>query len=384
MYNAPAPFITAMIGPSSRLYARLDLLDWNETLISRIESEIISGSVSVDKERDVRRQFNVEIDNSSGNYTWSIGGSIWIDKRIKFHIGLWTPTGITYVPLGVFLIEEMVATSKPDGTRVTTISGGDKWKLLDGQNLGCFLDTTVIKAKNDAGVATPVADAIKLIASAAGIPADQCVFESCSTVVPYDLNYTSGEARGKAIRELADLAVYDCYFDVDGKLRFKPKAADITQVAPCWVYDKSDATLYAGSEKVLDTSGLYNRVLVIGGSAQTATVSALASIDDPNSPISTTKGVRLFRYNGGSPNPLIITTQDAQNRADYELQQHSCIVEKHRFSCWQNYLHEAGDVIRIQDDWIGTDDVFELVRFNIDLSTSGLMTGEAQRIRKVV
>ncbi|KEO81485.1 hypothetical protein [Tumebacillus flagellatus] len=386
MYNADSTFIKAMTGASSVLYARIDLLDWNENLLDRIETEIISGTISVDGEQDVRRQFNITLDNSSGALTWSIGGRIWIDKRVKLYVGLQTPGGVAYVPQGVFLLEQLQATSKPDGTRIAVLSGGDKWKLLDGQPLGCFSDTTTVKAKNDQGAATPVAEAIKLIAAGAGVPKSQCVFEACSVNVPYDLTYQAGESRGKAIRELADLAVYDCYFDVDGHLVFRPKVADVSQVAPSWVYDKSDYTLYAGSDKVLNTSKLYNRVDVVGGSSQTATVYATASNDDPNSPISTVNiGVRLFRWNNGSPDSIIATQQDAQNRADYELKRASVVLEEQRFSLWPNYLHEAGDVIGITDDWIGTDGTFMLVRFNIDLSpNAGLMTGEAQAIRKVV
>ncbi|PWK07493.1 hypothetical protein [Tumebacillus permanentifrigoris] len=368
-------FIDAMIAPIARVHARVDLLDKQERFLKRLDGSVKELNFSADSKRDVRSEFSLTLINN-GDFTWSVGGEIWIDKRIKLWIGLETPTGaISYVPRGVFLLEEAVVDSK---SQEAYFAGGDKWKLFDGSNRGKFTDTTTI-LKN-----VPIFQAIMDQAQTGG--ETNFAFENCATLVPYDLPYQMTDARGKAMKDLAAAAVYDLFYDFNGFLRFRPLLQDVSTVASCWTYDTSQFTLYAGARKSFDSANLYNKVVVVGGSSQTATVSAVAVNNDPNNPISTVNiGERIFHYNNGSPEPLIVDVPHAQYRADYELGEHSKLPEKHEFECWPNYLHEPGDVITIIDSDTGTSDKFELVRFSIGLRPDGggLMTGEATRVRKV-
>jgi hypothetical protein len=227
-----------------------------------------------------------------------------------------------------------------------------------------------------------VGDAIKSLAQQFG--ETKFAFDACSTTVPGTYTYQPGEPVAKALKELAGIPVYTLFYDVNGYLRFRPQNQNLTTSASTWTYDKGEYTLYAGSDKTFDESKLYNRVFVIGGSSSTGTVSATASNDDPNSPISTVSiGVRLFVYNNGSPDPLITTTALAQARADYELTQRARIVEQQKITALPNFLQEAEDVITLVDDWTGTNGLYQVVKLSIPMKPGSTMTGDVWRVTGV-
>ncbi|RKD21489.1 hypothetical protein BEP19_14810 [Ammoniphilus oxalaticus] len=403
MINSDETIRQALVDPIKEITVKIELLDSDENVIDEITSAVMDGNISVDKDRDTRRTFSLILLNDENEFTWSIGGRIWLDKRVKLWIGIkssvfeqvesesgvflsptfFTTLGMTYerrdstvyIPQGVFVLSEMSATSSYTGERTAILSGSDKWQLLSGDPVGKFTNVTSLAA----GV--KISDAIRLIASDAGIT--KFLFDDCDVTLPYSLTYQPGEARGKAIKELAELAVYSIFFDVNGYLRFRPQI-DVEKTASVWTYDKSDYTLYAKSEKRLEHSELYNKILVIGGSSQTATVSATAEDNRLDSPTGIpTIGERLFLYNNGSPDPLITTIALAQSRANYELRNRLRVAEKQPIDLLPNYLHDAEDVITIIDDWTNTDDKYELISFNIPLSAGGMMSAEAWRVRNI-
>lgn len=372
---APEAFKAAMTSAVVKQTLRIELLDKDENTIEQIETEAIDGSVSVDGERDVVRQFNLTLENSDGLKTWNIGGKYWIDKKIKPYIGLKTQSGWHYTPLGVFFLQRPTANSQ---SRTASFSGGDKMVQFDGSMRGKLANAWIIPKD------TLITDAIRLLAVDGGELESKIAFNQCTVRVPFELTYQPGEPRLKAMRELADLAVYQLFYDVNGFLRFRPLAADPLQQPVSWRYDESEWTLYAGGEKILDDDKLFNKVVVVGGSSQSATVYAERVNDDQNHPFSTVNiGERVYFHNGGNPDPLITKQDYADARADYELQRLMRVVERHSFYADPNFLHEAGDVCEIVDTNTATNAKFELMRFNIPLSYNGQMTLETARLRGV-
>jgi hypothetical protein len=356
-------------------YAKIDLLDKDERVIEEITTKVIDGSINVSKEREIRRTFSMEVVNENNEYTWSVGGKIWLDKRIKLWIGVKVNGKFKFIPQGIFVLTDFSASSSYTGEKKASLSGSDKWSLLSGEPIGKFINQTTINT------GTKISDAIKIIAKDGGI--DKFIFDHCDVTVPFVLSYEMGDSRGKAIKELADLAVYSIYFDVNGYLCFRPQV-DLETMPSVWTYDKSEYTLYAGSEKKLDHTDLYNKVLVIGGSSQTPTVTAIAVDDNPNSPTSIQQiNERLFLFNNGSSDPLIHSQLLAQARADYELKNHLRIAERQTISLICNPLHEAEDVITLVEDWTNTNDKYELISFTIPLRVNATTTAEVWRIRQI-
>lgn len=386
MINSSVEFKEALTSPISEVHVMLELLDKNENVIDVFTEHVNSdtiGDISVDGDRDIRRMFTLTINNKDKKFTWKEGGLIWIDnKRIKLSIGLRTSSGIEYVPQGVFVITTPEATHKTRENTVT-ISGQDKWYLLTG-NFGRFTHETTIKK------GTNIKEAIRILASGAGI--EKMLLENCDITVPYDMTYQIGQNRGQAIKELAQKAYedgeffYDVYFDVNGYLRFE-KYKDPLFEAPCWTYKVDNRTLYAGSIRRLDDTELFNHILVLGGSSQTAEYRSEIVIDETipkwaGHPYSIQRiGDRFYAWNNGNPDPIIDTQSQCDARCLFELRKRLQYSEVVSIDLAPNYLHEVNDVIEIIDDENGCTGNYQLKRFTVPIKPK-IVTAEAVKIRK--
>lgn len=382
MYSASLAYKQALSSSIGEVYVKLELLDRYGNLLDEITQQVNAdsvGDISVDKNRDIRRMFTLTLDNADGKYTWNPGSLIWIDQKyVKVFVGIKLSTGIEYVPVGTFVLTEPDATSKP-GEQTVNISGQDKTYLLTG-NLGKFKGVVTIEK------GTPVDHAIKVIAEGGNV--SEFLFDACDVVTPYSLTYQPGQNRWEAIKELAKMAFYDIFFDVNGYLRFQPYA-DPTKMAPTWSYQIAASTLYGGSIRKLRDTELYNAVLVLGGSSQTAAVSSYLAVDDTlpeyaDSDFSIQEiGERCFFWNDGSPDPMIDSQTQADARAKYELKKRLSYSEEVAFDLAPNYLHEAGDVIEIVDEHNGCLGNYELQSFTIPIRPK-LVTGQALKIVQVM
>ncbi len=386
MINTTESIREALTSPISEIYLKLELLDKYEKIIDVITHHVSSnsiGDISVDTNRDIRRMFTLTLDNTDGRFTWVENGLIWIDnKKIKLYIGIKTPLGVEYIPQGVFIVTQPEATHRPKENTVT-ISGQDKWYLLTG-NFGRF--THEITINKD----TNIKEAIKIIAENAGIK--KMILEDTSITLPYDLTYQIGQNRGNAIKDLAGKAhaygefFFDVYFDVNGYLRFE-KYKDPLLEAPCWTYKVEDKTLYAGSIRKLDDAELFNHILVLGGSSQTAEFRSELVIDDTlpewdGHSYSIQKiGDRFFAWNNGNPDSNIDSQSQCNSRAMFELKRRLRYSEKVSIDLAPNYLHEANDVIEVIDKANGCIGNYQLKQFTIPIKPK-LVTAEAVKINE--
>jgi hypothetical protein len=380
-------FKEALSSPVSEVHVKMELLDKNEKVLDVFTQHVSSdssGSVSVSSDRDIRRMFSLTLDNSSGEFTWAENGKIWIDnKRVKLYVGLKCSDGtIEYVPQGVFIITQPEATHTVDDNEVK-INGQDKWYLLTG-NFGRFThETTVRKGTN-------VREAIKIIAEGAGIT--KMMLDPTDQEVLYDMTFQIGQNRGEAIKQMVEKAYlddeyfYDVYFDVNGYLRFT-KYRDPLKEYPCWSYRIEDGTLYAGSVRKLDDSELFNHILVLGGSANTAEFRSEVVIDDTDSewsghPYSIQKiGDRFWCWNNNNPDSNIDTQSQCDARAKFELKRRLKLSEIVAMDIAPNYLHEPNDVIEIVDEKNGCVGNYQVKSFSIPIQPNE-MSVEAIKVRE--
>ena len=225
-------------------------------------------------------------------------------KRVKIYVGLKTPVGIEYVCLGVYILSAPVGNSTPLENS-TTIVGSDLWYLLSDkfgrytnittydafekdENGDYIVDennNTKLKTEKDANGntiynkdGTPkyyrITNYIKSILENVGIT--MYIIDECDSYLVSDLKYQIGDNRGQAIKDLVgkcystfDNYFYEAYFDVNGYFRFQ-KYMKPTEIAPVEVYRIEDGTGYAGSIRSLDDSELFNDIIVIGGSGDSA------------------------------------------------------------------------------------------------------------------
>ncbi|QZY57171.1 hypothetical protein [Crassaminicella profunda] len=274
------------------------------------------------------------------------------------------------------------ATNTPQENTVS-ISGQDQWYLLTG-NFGRFTHETTINA------GTNIKEAIKILAQGAGIK--NTILDDTDIIVPYDLTYQIGQNRGTAMKELTSKChsdgeyFYDIYFDINGYLRFGKYQNPLLD-SPCWTYKIDNTTLYAGSTRRLDDTELFNHILVLGGSSNTAEFRTEIVIDDTltewaNHPYSIQRiGNRFYAWNDGNPDSNIDTQSQCDARAKFELKKRLQYIEKVSINIAPNYLHEVNDVIEIIDSNNGCVGNYQLKQFSIPIKPK-IMIAEAIKIKE--
>jgi len=364
---------------------KVELLDKDENIIDEISQYCIDGSISIDKDRECKRNFSMTLYNPDNKFTPvpSIGKSIWFNKKIKIYIGLHLDDStIEYLPQGVFILTKISATSNPLESPKASIEGTDKmgrWGKISKA-------LTLKKGLNIAKAIKLVLDGVEfnfnfddledyIIGTEPPIPYG---------IIPYDLNFSMGTERSKIVKDLANIVTWDIGYNIYGELRFK-KFPDPENDIVSWTYQKEDYTLYSGSEKQFDDTDLFNSVLTIGSSSMSGTVTAISQNTDILSPSSIDNiGERLYIHNNGTPDPLITTVELAQARSDYELRKRLQIVEKQNINIIPNFMHEDGDVIKLIDNNHLTNDKYQLLKFTIPINKEGRMTCEGWKVRKLL
>ncbi len=388
MINASLAFIAAMKSPVKQLSIKLEIFDSQMKFIKEITKSVTKddiGSVSVSRDRAIRRSFSFSLLNNNNEFDFGENNLIFLDKRVKLFLGLKLPSGdIEYVPQGVFIVTEPSDSHLESGKKAN-ITGQDKAYLLTDRR-GVFATQTTI------ATGTNISVAIKTIASAAG--ETMFNFDSVVEVTPYELTYASNDSRWKALEELSKLCKSELYYDVNGYLTLKRIDLNaINQYASVWTYDYTDPNerFYAGNVRKLDDGILANHIIVLGGSSSTAETryELVVTNSDPNwstSPYSVERlGRIIYFHNNGSPDPLLGgTTNDAcKFRAKWELMKRLGYSERMSLNISPNFLHDAGDIIEINDPENSVSGKYLLQSFSLPINPQ-IMTCECWKQRIVI
>lgn len=383
MIHASDNFIKALKYPVKQLYIKLELYDSQMNFIKEITRDVSSdiGSLSIDRNRPIRRSFSLTLNNTKGDFTWGEDKLFWIDKRIKLFIGLKYGNSIEYVPQGIFILNEPSDSHNFDGKQ-TTISCVDKMFLMTDKRGKMLYETTI-----EAGI--NVKDVIKILAQKVG--ETMFNFDSdISATVPYELTYQPQDNIYQAIKDLADFARADIYYDENGYLRLKKiDLNDLQNYPPVWKFSINDPSdrFYAGNIRKLDDGQMANHIMVLGGSSQTAITRYELKVteSDPlwqDSPYTIEKiGDILYFHNDGNPDPVITTDEEAKWRAKYELMKRLGYAESVSLTLAPHYLLDAGDVIELEDYNVSGRYLIDSI--NIPLKPD-VMTVECRKERKII
>ena len=392
MIPCSVDFINAMKNPIKKMYLKIEFYDFNMQYVSEFTKNIIRddiGDISVDMTRPVRRSFSFSIDNASKQFLWGENNLIWIDKYAKLFIGLeLNDKKIEYTPQGVFVLSEPYDTHDFDGQK-TYITGQDKMIKFTDKRGKFSTETTVAEG-------TKIEIAIRTIAGSGGetmFNFDKLIDDDgIDIVTPYEITYSNGDNRYKAMQELAELGRALIYYDVNGYLRLKKiDLNDINKYPEVWAYQygKFDEIFYAGNVRKFDESNLANHIRVYAGSSQTATTMYDLKVTDTNplwldNPYTIEKiGDILYEHNNGSPDSLLKTKDECKWRAKWELMNRLGYSEKVSLQIAPNWLHNAGDIIKIEDERNNVTGKYLLESFSIPLNIS-LMSCECKKQRNIL
>ncbi|KAA9007396.1 hypothetical protein F4V43_02595 [Paenibacillus spiritus] len=386
MLPCSADFLKALKSPIKEAYLKFEFYDYKMNYINEYTKYVTKndlGSISVDSNRSVTRNFSFALNNKKNEFTFGENQLVFLDKRLKLFIGLKLRNGtIEWIPQGVYLLTDLQDSHTKDG-KITTISGQDKGYLFTG-NRGKLKTQTTLE------VGLNIGTAIKMLAGKVG--ETMFNFDTVTSTVPYALTYDAGSDLWSAITELADLAKCRVYYDVYGYLRLKNIDLNSFETEPSsWSYKYGDINekFYAGNVRKLDESNLANHIVVYGGSGGTASSRYELIVTESNplwkdSPYTIEKiGDLLYGHNDFNPDPLL----DANSclwRAKYELMKRLSYTERLTLNISPNYLHDINDVITIEDHENNLyGDKYLIESFSIPLKAD-IMQIECLRYRKVI
>ena len=386
MINASSEFVKAMLSPQKRLHIKIEIFDSNMTYLREITQQVKSdlGTLAINGDSPIRRSFRLTLDNSLGEFIFGENNLIWIDKRIKLYAGLQTWSGnIEYVPMGLFVLTEPEDEHSLNG-KPTTINAVDKAYFMTDKR-GKFINEQIIQT------GAKISDAIRTIASHVG--ETMFNFDNITDTVPYELTYSGTDNRWNAIQELATLAKCTIFYDVDGRLRLKRINLDEFEnesVTWSYIYGDPKEKLYAGNVRRFNDSNLYNDIVVLGGSSDTAVARYRLTVDETNPiwanhPYSVQKiGRNTYFHNNGSPDPLLLTDAECLWRSKFELMNKLGFTEDVQLTISPNYLHDCDDVLYLEDSKNGiTGDKYVIKSINLPLSPS-VMSMSITRYERVI
>lgn len=240
-----------------------------------IECPVIGGQVTADRDAQVRRQGTVEVtfDGTGEGLTVDLvrelpyGGWASVERGVRYADG-----SVERVPLGLFRVEN-VAWSELTGT--ATLALADRMAQVR--------DEPLLAPFQPAGLVPSVA-AVELVTEVFGATIDYTILPGLpAEAVITDATYV--DDRAAALSDLAAACGAWALFDVHGDFVLMPRAPDPPTDPVATIAAGAGGVLEAASE-TLDRSSVRNGVMVRGqADADTAPFSALATFDDPTSPI---------------------------------------------------------------------------------------------------
>lgn len=207
--------------PFINKYLKLNVLNFNLSVVNEISGNLISFDVSVNADSDLRRSCSVSLVVTDSSFEPESGSQIWLDKLVQPYVGyenIYTGE-IQWYNQGIYLIN--TPTYFYDATNNTlSFQGLDLMSKLTGVRNGALpgVPTVIPQGSN---VREAMIAAIQL-AGFTKYVVDECTNTDGSVQeVPYDIQVNQGGYVFDIIKQLRDiLPNYQVYFDVDGVFHY--------------------------------------------------------------------------------------------------------------------------------------------------------------------
>lgn len=216
IYNIEQIDIEILRQPVQEYYCRINLLDKDFKTIDELSGEIISGSLTIDANSDIRRTCDMTFYIKDESYLIGDNTKIWIDKFVKIHIGiLHQKSGtIRWYQLGIFIFNDNNIVF--DSTnRTLSINCSDMMSKLTGMRNG-QLPSLTTQIPYDSNIRNSMISTITQLGWV-----KKYIIEDVEKLVPYDLKFSTGQTVYDIISKLRDLyPAWQTYFDIDGTFIF--------------------------------------------------------------------------------------------------------------------------------------------------------------------
>lgn len=314
----PDDVLAAILADASIITRRVDIYEEDSVTPWMLDAPLIDGNVSVDITRDERRQFDLTLENLSGELD-NYPGGFWYDKVIKIFRGVMYPSGTPTLPIFGTDGEEEDVGEYGDGTyggggygapaetvEDTIEAGGITWNnwevqlgefLIDEIGTQNFPHTVGVKGRDRTKqllddtfnesttfvANTPLVNVVRAVALNGGVT--RMILPSTSVVLSDDFSFEAGDSRWKALTDLCEAFGFEIFFDAQGYLVMR-EFRDPLLTPPVVTFGTGAGGNLVSYKKTANDTRLYNAVRVTGQGAGQLPVSYTAENNDPSDPTS--------------------------------------------------------------------------------------------------
>lgn len=207
--------------PFINKYLKLNVLNFNLSVVNEISGNLISFDVSVNADSDLRRSCSVSFVVTDSSFEPESGSQIWLNSFIQPYVGyenIYTGE-IQWYNQGIYLIN--TPTYFYDATNNTlSFQGLDLMSKLTGVRNGALpgVPTIIPQGSN---VREAMIAAIKLAGFTKYVVNECTNIDGSIQAVPYDIQVNQGGYVFDIIKQLRDiLPNYQVYFDVNGVFHY--------------------------------------------------------------------------------------------------------------------------------------------------------------------
>lgn len=289
----PDEVIEALLAPSTQVTRRVDIYEEDGVTPYFLDAPFTDGAVSVDMTRDDRRNFDLTLDNTQGDFDHS-PDELWYDKKFKLYRGVEWAGGSWEACLGSFIADSISSQSFP---HTISCKGKDYTKVLQEDKFP--LSTTFTAGQR-------VDEVIKTIAINGGIY--DFSFPVTEKTLNADATFEKESARWDAIKSIATAYGFEAFFNGVGSLVLRP-FQDPLLTPPSFVFETgSPRGSIVDWKKSSSDANIYNEVVVYGDVDTTGLpVYGIAQNNDPNS---VTSIPRMKRRKTLPYTSSVVTTSD--------------------------------------------------------------------------
>jgi len=335
----------------------------NGTILSTAQP--ISGEVSIDNRRSIRRECTLEFIDKNGTLVPQNNISSVLlpyNREVKIYRGIVFADGTEeLVPLGVFVITSVDVVDTTQGIKIS-IKGSDRSLILARAkftNHEFYIEDGTAKE-------TAIEQILKY-----RYPQVKTIFPATNqvTTLLYPTIDQSSDPWREALK-IAESAAMDLYFDENGTARMRPIPNPDLGTPVATYTDGSDSVLIQ-INRSLSTDDSYNGVIFTGeGTNLSIGVIGEAWDDNPSSP--------TYRKTYGEvpkfmSSPTVLTVAEAKEAAAAELKKVIGATEKITWDQIVNPAHDVYDLVKVTRSPIGVDKILSLDAITIPLGANGTM-----------
>lgn len=255
--------IDILMQSDKMLFYKLELLNSNMNVLDCIEGNLISDSLSISADSDIRRTYNCTLYVENSSFNLKKDSIVFFDKMVRPYIGIFNQRhGVIWYCLGTYLYTDLNY-SYDESNKTLQITCLDLMCLLNDSRRGQIPDY-----QRNILASTDARELIINLLGEAGINKYFIEFnlngKHVSTFsIPHDMTYNAGSTIYNIIRDVVQLyAGTQMYFSVDGTFVIEPIPTGKNEIN--MLTDDIIQPLLISEQLTTSLSNVYNHIKIYG------------------------------------------------------------------------------------------------------------------------